>query len=76
MQLLTHLLWWTWQRQLVSSGACRSRAFCVEDSLPADDYQADKTVFLELLKKHDLAIPTLIKQLQETAYHIDKTCVN
>ncbi len=50
--------------------------FCVEDSLPADDYQADKTVFLELLKKHDLAIPTLIKQLQETAYHIDKTCIN
>ena len=50
--------------------------FCVEDSLPADDYQADKTVFLELLKQHDLTVPTLIEQLQETSGHINKTCIN
>jgi hypothetical protein len=42
----------------------------INPSLPADDYQADSRLFLQLLQEHAIKPPVLADQLQETALHM------
>jgi UDP-glucuronate decarboxylase len=45
----------------------------INPSLPADDYHADSSLFLQLLQEYAIEPPGLAEQLQETALHITST---
>lgn len=45
----------------------------IDPDLPADDYQAVTGPFRHLLRQYSIRAPGLAEQLQETAFHIQKT---